>query len=244
MATDLRMRRIHVSMFSYFKPGPSEGTQDNDGNAVLDFFKKEFKITSQDINEMRRGRKVEEVNEHVKNLGRKAGRYDVFFFIFLTTLESGSDTSIQLRFNGGTLPLQRIIDIVKIVPALAGKPKIFLVQADAEHLATKGPQAIPIVKKIPIDAEQLLIISTIPQSVVWKNLGDERSEDTACSYLIQAFIKVMKNRNKSGKDLLDMTVDINKEVFDKINVLNKDKYKDNPLPVPLVVSTLTKPLFV
>lgn len=163
--------------------------------------------------------------------------YDCFFFVFLTFSEPDG----RLHFNDKQPPecfvhLEKIVNVVKDIRVTQGKPKIFLIQSDDMDLMKpkqypKGPPEKVFVK-IPTDVDRLIIQSSIPQKII---TGVVRKE----SFLIQAFVDVITNNIKSDRkeDLLSLTIKINEKVSALIESIPSPP---QPLPVPLVTSTLTK----
>lgn len=193
----------------------------------------------------------EEFKSELKKLDKeKPVEYQCFVFVFLTYSKpqyKGEYSEELLHFDHkkmaeGLVPQAKIIDEVKNLNVTKGKPKIFLIQADdLSLLKDKMTQKVvgfetPKVIKIPTDADQLIIKSTIPQRIANKHAATETP-----SFLIQAFLKAMKNK-KEKEDLLTLTTTINRHVADLITK-SKDK-RAADMHVPLVTSTLTKLLFL
>ncbi|KAH3856518.1 hypothetical protein DPMN_099108 [Dreissena polymorpha] len=168
-----------------------------------------------------------------------------------------------------------LIGMVKKNQSLALKPKIFIFQADDNSILptkmiSKGKTTSDVKvtsRKIPTDADQLVIISTLPQKLANlfeteaqlpassdKGVHAQPSEDGKSkrqnstlqqplknpSLLISAMIKILGSNN--DKDVFECTPLINGEVMRIIETLHIDM-NDVPggeLPVPLVYSTLTK----
>ncbi|XP_060551182.1 uncharacterized protein LOC132712767 isoform X2 [Ruditapes philippinarum] len=180
--------------------------------------------------------------------------YQCFVFVFLTYSKPQHEEYNEelLHFDHrfmaeGLVPQAKIIDEVKNLNVTKGKPKIFLIQADDLSLLkdkmthkAKPDYETPKVIKIPTDADQLIIKSTIPQRIANKHAAKETP-----SFLIQAFLKAMKTK-KEREDLLTLTTTINRHVADLITEY-KNKSGDlraTDMHVPLVTSTLTKLLFL
>ncbi|XP_045214052.1 uncharacterized protein LOC123564484 [Mercenaria mercenaria] len=169
----------------------------------------------------------------------KYEKYDCFFFIFLTYVGEESIDDEKLHFYDKCKPLGEILDEVKKQEVTWGKPKIFLIQADDKTLLgpktePKGPTVVKE-RKIPQDADRLVIQSTIPQGIANRNNTDQNP-----SFLVQAFMDAMKSNWSLRHDFLSLTTTINKNVDDMINQSGGER--KNEMLVPLVTSTLTKTL--
>ncbi|XP_060592615.1 uncharacterized protein LOC132747297 [Ruditapes philippinarum] len=187
----------------------------------------------------------------LENLGQEAPlEYQCFVFVFLTYSKPqhvGEYSEELLHFDHrsmaeGLVPQAKLIDEVKNLDVTKGKPKIFLIQADdlsllkdkVTYLAIPDYET-PKVIKIPTDADQLIIKSTIPQRIANKH------DAATPSFLIQAFLEAMKNK-KEKEDLFTLTTTINRHVARRITESEDKRAAD--MHVPLVTSTLTKLLFL
>jgi len=247
----LEREDIDIDLF-YFKtyvqsitiPGPSE------------WMKPEF--------ELLRNPTIEKIDTFVNDLQSKANNYGSFMFFINSYLDNSPRAQgLAFQLHDGPMTLDDFINKMKAFPSMALKPKIFLVQADDRALLEPKPiiKGAPmgkeptIMKKIPTDADRLVIVSTIPQglslpkqntrtergSVVTSPDGDER---TKASFLMQAFIEVLKE--KPNKDLLRLTPSILCRVEQKIEAFKATdpEYQKREIPLPLVMSTLTKKVFL
>lgn len=252
-----RRDRICVHIFSYVKNDTGSPNKNTDCNAadvdaveVEKFFKDRLKLQDEDIVYPKEYLGVE----------MTYNRYDCFFFIFLTCIR---DSQIHIS-DDKTLSLNEILDKAKNEKSMAGKPKVFLVQADDLEMwkplytgeAEKGNRKL-VKTKLPQDADRLVIMSTIPQAMaVHPTVGG------TMSFLVKAFIDKMSIENE--QDLLSKTVEINAQVYESIqSALEKDAKAEkgkavqpgtkklsemfkteelvaSPLKVPLVISTFTK----
>ncbi|KAH3776138.1 hypothetical protein DPMN_177553 [Dreissena polymorpha] len=109
----------------------------------------------------------------------EAESYDAYYFVVLSYLDKGKkgDTGFKIQFHDKSIEMSELMDRVKSRPEMAMKPKVFIVQADDLELLTSNiiyksiPSGLGYKKsivKIPTDADQLLLVSTIPQSLVEK----------------------------------------------------------------------------
>ncbi|XP_045172264.2 uncharacterized protein LOC123534203 [Mercenaria mercenaria] len=193
---------------------------------------------------------------------RKGEKYDCFFFVFLTysTPEyANTFNEEKLHFNDRTLekgivPQAKILDEIKKLKVVVGKPKIFLIQADdlgllGEKQYIKGPTFVPetVIMKIPQDADRLIIKSTIPQIIAnLDETGFLRAATKRPSFLIQAFIEtLLENNNRKlseREDLFTLSTCINGKIA---RMVKESKHRrSGDMYVPLVTSTLTKSLYL
>ncbi|KAH3852170.1 hypothetical protein DPMN_094669 [Dreissena polymorpha] len=159
---------------------------DVDLKLLDEFFRDNFHIVPEI--ELNCNATFKEIEDCVKNID--GAKNDAFFFIFLSFLNKATKKgqpyrdcshSLQVKCHIGDskshdvheyiMPCQ-VIDMVKINASLALKPKIFIFQADDASLlptkmVSKGPTAYVDFKRmrIPTDADQLMIISTLPQDL-------------------------------------------------------------------------------
>ncbi|KAH3776736.1 uncharacterized protein LOC127845533 [Dreissena polymorpha] len=219
-----------------------------------------------------------EIFEEIDNIN--ANSYDAFYFVVLSYLDKGhhhhhheheaSDTGFKIQFYDKSIEMSELMDRVKSRPGMALKPKVFIVQADDLELLTpniihkaipSGPGYKESIVKIPTDADQLLLVSTIPQSLVEKGHAtsvahsdggivthpteqDERArrENSGhtipkSSLLIQAFAQVLRD---SDLDVFSNTPTINGKVLELLKSLQLGNEFDDKIPVPNVYSTLTR----
>lgn len=129
-------------------------------------------------------------------------------------------------------------------PSLAGKPKLFFIQAcqgsnfdrgvvvQSNHDTTDGAQYY----KIPTWADILIMYSTVPGYYSWRN-------PTQGSWFVQALVSIMKEHSNS-LDLLSMLTLVNRKVayeFESFcpGQVDFDKNKQ----VPCITSMLTRRVF-
>ncbi|XP_052817463.1 uncharacterized protein LOC128243625 [Mya arenaria] len=194
------------------------------------------------------------IDDKLGKLKDKGHEYGSFIFVICSYL--GNEDEIEIY--DGSVSMDNFFDKIKSFESMAAKPKLFLIQVDDKKLfptnsIPKGTTAFAtnvVTKKIPTDADRIVIFSTIPQVLANDQLPAKQhtesgqnvsqpSEEPKSSLLIQAFIDVLtKNANM---DLLSNTPFINGKVDELIKELELDKVD---IPVPLVTSTLTKQWFL
>ncbi|XP_052273419.1 inactive ADP-ribosyltransferase arh2-like [Dreissena polymorpha] len=275
-----------VNIFTLDKAGSKyQRNNDVDYESLYDFFRRRFRLPPAIV---KHGNATySEITACIERID--GTKHDAFFFIFLSFLDENKSTkgdttgSLSVKCHRGESrgPVQvsilpaELIGMVKKNQSLALKPKIFIFQADDNSILptkmiSKGKTTSDVKvtsRKIPTDADQLVIISTLPQKLANlfeteaqlpassdKGVHAQPSEDGKSkrqnstlqqplknpSLLISAMIKILGSNN--DKDVFECTPLINGEVMRIIETLHIDM-NDVPggeLPVPLVYSTLTK----
>ena len=170
--------------------------------------------------------------------------YDSFLFVFLTYLgkDDCGDSGARIHFGDIEVPLTDIQDMLKSIPAMFGKPKLLLVQADHYDLGVTR-QIYPLAPreeeryktvKIPTDADLLIMMSTV-----------SREKTSKASLLVQAFGDMaamnMGRARCDQEDFLTLTVAINarfKELSQQVACAGEN------VPLPVVTSTLRQLLYL
>ncbi|XP_060594616.1 uncharacterized protein LOC132748971 [Ruditapes philippinarum] len=188
----------------------------------------------------------DDVTKYIQELDSSQGSsdYDVFIFVFLTYMSKPTKNTKyrdeRIHLKGGMYSMEDFYNVAKKSAVMRMKPKIFLVQSDDLSLCIEkeivaGPELV-IEKKIPQDADRLIIMSDIPQKLA---NPDKNSEEKHPSFMIKAFGETLMENSKLAPekrlDLLSLTPLMNQKVKNKI-----DEIKREDLSVPLVTSTLTK----
>ena len=181
--------------------------------------------------------------------------YDCFFFMFFTFISADcskrgkSEMEQQkLHFFDGLIPIHEILKEISGIKKFVGKPKVIFIQADDCTLmfpkqGRKGPSPVKFeTKRIPVDADRLIIQSTIPRQT--PHASNESGNETKGSFLVEAFIEVMEENTKRSMDekidLLSLTTDINRKVRQKIERLGKHESLAKNLPFPQISSTFSR----
>lgn len=147
----------------------------------------------------------------------------------------GTDTRISI--NG-------LMDLFKgtTCPSLAGKPKMFFIQACRGNKLDEGVEidssagvVSPVVpRKSPTMADFLIVNSTVPGYASIRHTGNG-------SWFIQTLVDVL-NKNSQGMDLLHMMTLVNQKVASMISA-SSSLSLDQKKQMPCVTSTLTKNVY-
>ncbi|XP_052816863.1 uncharacterized protein LOC128243256 isoform X2 [Mya arenaria] len=209
-----------------------------------------------------RNHKLHEIDAKLQELETKGHQYGSFIFVILTYVHTERD---EIQVYGRGVLVDHFFDTIKSFESMAGKPKLFLIQADdlrmlkpTTIIKAGGVETGEDMRKIPTDADRIILMSTIPQD--FSNLGKHvkrtydgeimnKSDDPKkekMSLLVQAFIDVLTENPDT--DFLSNTPLIVGKVDSLAESLKEnmelDDYKDYDIPVPVVTSTLTKKLFL
>ncbi|XP_052781599.1 uncharacterized protein LOC128218096 [Mya arenaria] len=247
--------------------------EDVDLNIIRNLCKTKF---GDDIeNEIVRNNNKDDILKQLKAFSEtRAKDFDCFLFFFLGFIDDsqGATDSQTFKSDDGFLPIDEIYNSVKKSSDMAGKPKVFVFQAedtrllptpymDKSFLIEEEPQAKT--KKIPTDADMLIITSTIPQLLANTNherfqtytgfdpkatTGVQPSDAVRGSFLIQAFVDFVLDESNRDVDILTLTTKINGKIEDLIEEVKKDeRFRDeinqqilDKLELPFTTSTLTK----
>lgn len=130
-------------------------------------------------------------------------------------------------------------------PSLAGKPKLFFIQACrgdqfdqgvtlTKRLSQTQTDSTPISCKIPNDPDYLVVYSTIEGFYSWRNVTDG-------SWFIQALCQVLSSQCKEGKDILScMTVTARTVAFNFQSDVPTSLSMNEMKQVPCINSTLIR----
>jgi len=172
---------------------------------------------------------------------------------FACVILSHGDNGVIYGTNG-TMKLDEITNMFKgdECPSLSGKPKLFFIQAcrgrrydhgaevaddvDAvdAHGAAEDVVDSASVRKIPVEADQLIAYSVVPGYFSWRNNVDG-------SWFVQALVRVFREHSDT-MDMLQMMTIVNKVVAYDFESCTDDEFTSGLKQVPCVLSTLTKQL--
>lgn len=164
---------------------------------------------------------------------------DCFVLAILSHGEEGYiwGTDARISING-------LIDLFKgtTCPSLAGKPKIFFIQAcrgnkldeGVEIDSSGGVVSTVVPQKSPTMADFLIVYSTVSGYASIRHPGNG-------SWFIQTLVDVL-NQNSQRMDLLSMMTLVNDTVANKISA-SYLSFMDQKKQMPCVTSTLTKNVY-
>jgi caspase 7 len=159
--------------------------------------------------------------------------------------------------DGSVWGTDKIITIEELIrplkgnncPALAGKPKIFFIQAcrgkqvdigvgmtvSDSAVAGDEKEEFNDVRRIPVEADFLLAYSVTPGFYAWRN-------EVNGSWFIQAVCDVIKN-NWREMDLLTMMTRVNRQVAYDFESKTKREDMNKKKQMPCITSMLTKDVY-
>ncbi|KAK0059062.1 caspase-3, partial [Biomphalaria pfeifferi] len=128
--------------------------------------------------------------------------------------------------------------------SLAGKPKIFLIQAcRAPEAGYEGDDGMEeemdydkSIRRIPTEADFLIALSVVPGCLVWNE------SPKANSWFIKAIHDVF-SRNWNKLDLMTMMTRVNKIVADEFEKKNKAEFDKRKKQIPCITSMLVKDFY-
>jgi hypothetical protein len=135
--------------------------------------------------------------------------------------------------------IENLIQPFKSNRTLAGKPKLFFIQACRGTKLMDGidmnPYNVQHVSNIPIEADFLIAYSTVSGFYSWRN-------STNGSWFIQALCEVF-NLNKTNLEIMQLLTRVNRKVAYYYESNASDPLMSGKKQVPCVVSMLTKELY-
>ncbi|XP_041364768.1 caspase-3-like [Gigantopelta aegis] len=185
----------------------------------------------------------------MKMLMKKAGkldhtRNDCFACVILSHGEEGT-----VYGTDGPVEIKDLVEPFKghNCPSLAGKPKLFFIQACRGQSFDKGVTVCdalggkggslpmePVTYRIPTEADFLMAYSVVPGYFSWRN-------STHGSWFIRALSEVLKE-HADTLDLMTMMTRVNKKVAYEFES-NAAKEFMNQKQIPCITSMLTKDVY-
>lgn len=164
---------------------------------------------------------------------------DCFVCCILTHGENGSLYSV----DGGKIPVDDVLDFFRgdRCANLAGKPKLFFIQACRGDRVDKG---VPVdmadsggpTWRIPTHADFLVAYSTVPGFCAWRNR-------TQGSWFVQALCCVLQERSELEDMASMLTVVCRLVAFNYESYTPENPALDGSKQVPCVTSTLTRRVY-
>ena len=159
---------------------------------------------------------------------------DCFMCVILSHGENGVVYGVDAHVE-----LDQLIQPFKFNRSLAGKPKLFFVQACRGTNLIEGidsnPFATPYVSKIPMEADFLVAYSTIAGCYSWRNSLNG-------SWFIQSLCHVL-NEHGTRLELVQLLTIVNRRVAFYYESNTSDPSMSGKRQVPCIVSMLTKELY-
>lgn len=129
-------------------------------------------------------------------------------------------------------------------PSLAGKPKLFFIQACQGDQLDGGVRLDPVTQtdssamsyKIPTHADFLIVYSTIPGFYSWRNT-------TAGSWFVQALCHVLQRKGREKDLLSNLTHVARKVAFDFQSNTPGDFVMHEKKQIPCITSMLTRDVY-
>jgi hypothetical protein len=174
---------------------------------------------------------------------------------FACVILSHGDNGVIYGTNG-TMKLDEIVTMFKgdNCTSLAGKPKLFFIQAcrgrrydagvEIEDTVDAPDHLFPppedetdsvSIRRIPVEADILIAYSVVPGYFSWRNNVDG-------SWFVQALVRVLHEHGDTMEALQMMTL-VNKVVAYDFESCTDEEFTSGMKQVPCIVSTLTKLLY-
>jgi hypothetical protein len=135
--------------------------------------------------------------------------------------------------------LDKLIEPFKFSRSLAGKPKLFFIQACRGTNLMDGidsdPFSVEYVQKVPVEGDFLFAYSTISGHYSWRNSVNG-------SWFIQSLCKVL-NEQGNDLDIMRILTAVNRRVAYFYESNSRDQAMTGKKQVPCIVSMLTKELY-
>ena len=159
---------------------------------------------------------------------------DCFLCVLLSHGENGVIYAVDKE-----LEIDALIQPFKFNRSLAGKPKLFFVQACRGSQYMEGidsnPFAIDYVSRIPMEADFLIAYSTVAGYYSWRN-------SNSGSWFIQSLC-AMLDENGAKLELMQLLIGVNRRVAYFYESNTDDPAFKGKKQVPCIVSMLTKELY-
>ncbi|ESO89044.1 hypothetical protein LOTGIDRAFT_106792 [Lottia gigantea] len=206
--------------------------------------KQRFKELEFDVREFKNLKRDDMESLMKKVAGESHDNNDCFMCAMLSHGEEGTIYGFD-----GPIEIQRLIEPFKghNCRSLAGKPKIFFIQAcrgsklDAgvEQQDSKGSRESETieykVQRIPTEADFLIAYSVVPGYFSWRNSANG-------SWFVQAISEVFRKYGQK-LDLMTLMTRVNKLVAYNFESNASKEYMTNKKQIPCITSMLTKDVY-
>lgn len=160
--------------------------------------------------------------------------YDCFVCVILSHGDEG-----VVYGTDRPIELDQLMQPFKQNSSLAGKPKIFIVQACRGSSFMEGTDTNPFeanyVNKIPMEADFLIAYSTISGYYSWRNSQNG-------SWFIQAFCQLLNEQGRQ-QEFVHLLTAVNRRVAYYYESNTNDPKMSGKRQMPCIVSMLTKELY-
>lgn len=157
---------------------------------------------------------------------------------FLCVVMSHGDEGLVYAVDR-PLELDQLIQPYKQNSTLAGKPKLFFIQACRGTSFMEGTDSNPYetsyVNKIPMEADFLIAYSTIAGFYSWRNSANG-------SWFIQSLCSILNEQGRT-EELMHIMLAVNRRVAFYYESNTNDEESSRKKQIPCVVSMLTKQVF-
>uniref|UniRef100_A0A0B7BHR3 Caspase family p20 domain-containing protein n=1 Tax=Arion vulgaris TaxID=1028688 RepID=A0A0B7BHR3_9EUPU len=169
--------------------------------------------------------------------------HDCFFCVILSHGEEGNVFGTDNK-----VPVDELVQPFKgnECPSLAGKPKLFFIQACRNDIINYGEtvsdgaeEEVDIIRRIPAEADFLIAYSVVPGLYCWRKTSEGSHQS---SWFIKAVVDII-SRNWQTMDLMTMMTRVIKKVAYDFESNAMEDFKQQKKQIPCITSMLTKEVY-
>ncbi|CAF0709543.1 unnamed protein product [Brachionus calyciflorus] len=157
---------------------------------------------------------------------------------FMTVIMSHGEDGVIYGIDK-EIEIERLIQPFRLNRTLAGKPKLFFIQACRGNQLMEGidsnPYDIQYVNKIPMEADFLIAYSTVSGYFSWRNSANG-------SWFIQSLCNILNEMGRSS-EIMQILTAVNRRVAYHYESRTNDSSMNGKRQIPCIVSMLTKELY-